>query len=119
MTMDADLATLVLGSVTAASNSASQEAGKQAWQGLVGLVRRARQQPDAVVEPAHAESLAATLIEAAGCDPEFATDLRSWIDSVGQPAGRQALVSNTVGDGAQITGNVVQASVITGPITFR
>jgi hypothetical protein len=40
--MDPAMASLVISSVNAAANSAAQEAGKQAWQGLTALVRRAR-----------------------------------------------------------------------------
>lgn len=111
------MATLVVSSVNAAATSASQEAGKQAWQGLVSLVRRARRQPDAVVVPAHAESLASTLIEAAERDPQIAADLRSWIETVTLLAGSNDSVSNTIRDSAR-TGNIVQARDVSGPITF-
>jgi Tfp pilus assembly protein PilV len=116
--MDAAVATVVLSSVNAAMNSASQEAGKQTWQSLVALVRRARREPDAVVEPVHADSLTATLIEAAGRDPQFAADLCNWIESIARLAGSNDTVNNTVSNGARITGNVVQGRDFSGPITF-
>jgi len=120
-TTDAALANVVLSSVNAAAGAASQEAGNQAWQGLVALVRRAHHKPDAVVELEHAQSLAATLIETAGRDPQFDADLRGWIDLVARMTSGNGsdAVSNTIGDDARITGNVVQARDVTGPITFH
>jgi hypothetical protein len=105
--------------VNTAANAASQEAGKQAWQGLVALVRRARHQPNAEVEPAHIESLAATLVDTARGDPQFAADLRAWFEQVARIAGTSDATSNLITDGARVAGNVVQARDITGPITFH
>lgn len=119
--MEAALAALVLGSVRAAVGSASQEAGKQAWQGLVALIRKARRQPDAVVEPTEteAETLAATLVEAAERDPEFAAELRGWVELVGAIAGGNDNVVNTISEGAHIKGNVIQARDIGGAVTIN
>lgn len=116
--MDAALTTLVLGSVNTAANAASQEAGKRVWQGLAALVRRARRHPTAEIEGASAEDLAATLVEKANQDPQFAADLREWIEQV---AGLSVDgdVTNTVGDNARVAGNIVQARDIAGPVTFR
>ena len=118
--MEAALAALVLGCVKSAVGSASQDAGKQAWQSLVALIRKARRQPDAVVEPTEteAETLATTLVEAAEQDPEFAAELRGWVELVGTIAGGNDNVTNTISDGAHIKGNVVQARDISGSITF-
>lgn len=117
--MDPALTTLVLSSVNTAASAASQEAGKHVWQVLGALVRRARRQPDAVVEPGDAPAVAATLVAAAEGDPGFAAELRSWLELVERLADRIGAVTNTIGDGARITGNVVQARDITGPITFH
>jgi Tfp pilus assembly protein PilV len=110
---------LVLSSVNTAANAASQEAGKQVWQGLVALVRRARRQPEAEVKPAHAEALAATLLEATERDPQFAADLRDWIEQVARFSGASEDTSNAIAGGARVAGNVVQARDISGPVTFR
>jgi Tfp pilus assembly protein PilV len=117
--VDPALATLVLSSVNTAANAASQEAGKQAWQGLVALVRRARRQPDAEVEPAHTEALAATLVTTAGHDTQFAADLRRWIEHVAQLAPRSEDTSNSIAGDARVAGNVVQARDVQGSVTFR
>jgi hypothetical protein len=72
-----------------------------------------------MVEPAHGESITATLVEAAGRDPQFAADLRCWIEMVAQITYINDSVSNAIGDDARVMGNVVQARDVTGPITFR
>lgn len=107
--MDAALASLVLSSVNTAAGAAAQDAGNQAWQSLVTLVRRARHKPDAVVEPAHAQSLADVLVAAAGSDPRFAADLRDWIELVARigDGDNSGTVSNTISGNARITGNVL------------
>lgn len=117
--VDPTLTTLVLSGVKTAANAASQEAGKQVWQGLVALVRRARRQPEAEVEAAHAEALAAMLLETAELDPKFASDLRVWIEQVARFAGASQETSNAIAGGARVAGNVVQARDISGPVTFR
>ena len=113
------LTNLVLSSVNTAANAASQEAGKQLWQGLVALVRRAGRPPEAEVKPSHAEALAATLLETAGHDPQFAADLRSWIEQVVLFGGASEDTSNTIAGSARVAGNVVQARDISGPVTFH
>ena len=117
--MDPVSTTLVVAGVKQAMDSAAGEAGKQAWQGFVGLVRRAFNRPDAVVEPAQAESLAAAVAGAAQLDPALAADVRSWLELVGQLGGHDESVTNTIGDGAQISGSVVQGRDFHGPITFN
>ncbi|MBR7828170.1 hypothetical protein KDK95_17770 [Actinospica sp. MGRD01-02] len=117
--VDPALATLVLSSVNTAANAASQEAGKQLWQGLVALVRRARREPNAEVEPAHAQALAAILVTTASRDPQFAADLRSWIEQAAQLTPTSGDTSNSISGDARVAGNVVQARDISGPVTFR
>jgi len=117
--VDPTLTSLVLSSVNTAANAASQEAGKQVWQSLVALVRKARHQPEAEVESAHAEALAATLLEAAERDPRFAADLRNWIEQVARLGGVRENTSNAIASGARVGGNVVQARDISGPVTFH
>lgn len=107
--MDPAFATLVLASVRRVLDAASDEAGKQAWQGLVALVRRARRQPDAAVERADPERVARTLVEAAGRDPGFAEDLRRWVEE------HSAVVSVIAGTAR----DVVQARDISGGVHFH
>jgi hypothetical protein len=105
------------------------KAGKQAWSALTGLVRRAfggrgRSRPmQAVAElerhpgdPARVEELAGALAAAAELDPEFAADLRRWLDVVEQPAGGET--TNVIGGSAQVHGTVLQTRDIHGSITF-
>ncbi|HET9170090.1 MAG TPA: hypothetical protein VFN97_11665 [Actinospica sp.] len=126
--MDAGLAALVLSSVKAAANSASQEAGKHVWEGLAALIRRARRrsagvmktvEPRETAQPEEAAAVAAALVEEAGRDPRFEADLRAWIELAGELGGGNDAVTNTIGEGARVRGNVVQARDIGGSVTFN
>lgn len=119
--MDPAFAALVLSSVRQAVGSASEEAGRQVWQGLVTLVRRIRHRPEeAEIEPAHPEALTRTLLDAARREPGFEAELRAWLDLArAASATAQGRVTNTIGSGARVTGNVVQARDIDGPVTFH
>ena len=130
--MDPLTAPVVLTALKATLDSASSEAGRQAWHGFAALVQRAFGRNDtggdsssgnelATIDPAHAEPLAAIVVQAAQRDPDFATALRAWLDQANLLAVRieDDTVVNTIGDQAQISGNVVQGRDITGPITFN
>jgi hypothetical protein len=104
------------------------KAGKQAWTALTGLVRRAfggrdRSRPMRAVaelerdpgDPERVEELAGALAAAADLDPEFAADLRGWLDRAEQIGGE---VTNRIGGSAQVHGTVIQARDIHGSITF-
>jgi adenosylhomocysteine nucleosidase len=113
-------APLVAGALKQVLNAASGEAGQEALQGLAALVRRARLQPDAVVEFEHAQALVAVLVDAARRDAQFAAELRTWIESAAHlGADRRGSVSNTISEHALITGPVVQTGDVHGSITVR
>jgi hypothetical protein len=119
--MDPAFAALVLSSVKQAVGSASDDAGHQVWQGLVALVRRIRHRPEqAEIEPAHPEALARTLLDAAQREPGFEAELRAWLHMAkAANTTAEGCVTNTIAPGARVTGNVVQARDIDGPITFH
>lgn len=130
--MDPLTTPVVLTALKAALDSASGEAGRQAWHGFTELVRRAFGRDEtggeggvsadglATIDPAQAESLAATVVQTAQRDPDFASALHSWLEQANLLAVRleNDAVTNTIGDRAKISGNVIQARDITGPVTF-
>ena len=115
--------------------SAAAEAGKSAWSGLVGLVRSAF--PDRVAVAEAAERLApgaepqrptapdqnavidlsAELVGLARGDAGFEGALREWLGRAGSVSVEGGVVTNVIGDGATVRGNVVQARDI-GSISF-
>jgi hypothetical protein len=115
---------LVVAAITAAASSAGNEAGRGVWGALTALSRRlARRdapQPDTRPDddPAQLAALADLLVERARADAEFAADLARWLaDARCLPApGEQ--VHNVISGSAQVSGPVVQAGNISGPITF-
>jgi hypothetical protein len=114
--MDPVSTSLVLAGVKQALDSTAGEAGKEAWQGFVGLVRRAFNRPDAVVEPAQAESLAAAVAGAARLDPALAAEVRGWLELAGRLGGQDSSTTNSMSGVAR---NVVQARDIHGGITLH
>ncbi|TNM29513.1 hypothetical protein [Streptomyces sedi] len=116
--MDLDSA---LALVTAAAGSVATEAGRHAWDSLLSLTRRITGRPEPV-DPADEDSvrvLVGRISDRAEADEEFAHQLRDWarthqtlVDA------RQSQVRNEISGDARITGPVVQAQDITGPITF-
>jgi hypothetical protein len=122
-------APLVLATVKNVLNTASGAAGNQLWEGFVALARRALGRHDAPLDstrldpaqldPAQAEPLAVAVTDAANRDPDLAAALRDWLAQAGQLAAHDESVTNVISDSAQISGNVVQARDISGPITFH
>lgn len=109
--------------VSAAAGSVATEAGRHAWESLLSLTRRitGRAQP-VDVDPADDESvrvLVGRITDRAEADEEFADQLRDWARTH-QPAldARNGVVHNRISGQAQISGPVVQAQNITGPIMF-
>ncbi|KAB8168762.1 hypothetical protein FH609_007435 [Streptomyces sp. 3MP-14] len=107
--------------VTAAAGSVATEAGRHAWESLMSLTRRITGRADPVV-PDDEESvrvLVGEISDRAEADEEFADQLRDWA-ATHQPAldAQRSTVHNKVGGNAQVSGPVIQAQNITGPITF-
>ncbi|RMI46488.1 hypothetical protein [Streptomyces triticirhizae] len=106
--------------VTAAAGSVANEAGRHAWESLLSLTRRitGRADPD----PDDTKSvrvLVGEIRDRAEADKEFADQLRDWARTH-KPAldAQQSTVNNVIAGEAQVTGPVVQAQNITGPVTF-
>jgi hypothetical protein len=132
--MDPLAAPLVLATVKNVLNTASGAAGNQLWEGFVALARRALGRHDAPLDstqldpaqfdpaqfdPAQAEPLAVAVTDAANRDPDLAAALRDWLAQAGRLAVHDESVTNVISDSARISGNVVQARDISGPITFH
>lgn len=114
--------------ITQLASGAAGEAGKAAFTSLVELVRRRfGREPVAVDAEAVAERpksegrglvLAESLDEAQAADPEFAGQLRDWIQD-GRRAADGAGSDNVHNEiSGEVRGSVVQARDITGNITF-
>lgn len=121
--MDIVSASALAGVVSQVLGGAAGEAGKQAWEGLVTLVRRLR--PGTPTETAVAivprddaaiATLTQSLVDAAATDPVFAAALDGWYRQATTIA--TGNVTNTISPNAHITGNVIQARDITGNITL-
>lgn len=137
--MDVDSA-LALAATAAAS--AASEAGRQAWQSLVSLARRATGRgpgeplpadpatgPDDPVpagdDPAAVRTLQLRLVtDQARRDPDFAAQLCQWAARhqaalQGQRVDAEhGQVHNRIGDGARIQGPVIQTGNVTGGINL-
>jgi hypothetical protein len=114
--------------ITGLANGALGEAGKDAWDGLAGLVRKLGHRNADVALPAEADraagtvdvaALAQALALAADRNPEFATALSGWqaetagrLRDVGIDQGTTNVISGTV------HGPAVQARDIRGNISF-
>jgi len=117
--------------------SAAAEAGKSAWSGLVGLVRSAFPEHVAVAEGAERLApgtgtgpnantapdqnavidLSAELVGLARGDAGFQGALSERLGRAGSVSVEGGVVTNVIGDGATVRGNVVQARDI-GSISF-
>jgi hypothetical protein len=120
----AALATTVVPLVSGAAG----EAGKQAWTSLAAFVRARfgreaasvaaaealERQPDS----AHGEELAARLVRLAEQDSEFSEWLNTWFRDVAPLVDQRSSVVNTVSGQARISGGMVQAHTINGPLIF-
>jgi hypothetical protein len=108
------------------------EAGKQAWEALVRLVRRAPRSDRQVVsspgnalldlqerpgDPVRAEALGAALARLAAADPGFAALLQEWWASADHLV-RQADAGSVNTIRGDVRGPAVQARDIHGPISF-
>lgn len=126
--MDAtSAAALVSAAATAAGSGAAGEAGRHAWESLVGLVRRAAGRDRDAVDPEPAADptdeaairvLVGQVVAGLRSDERFGEALRQWADThrtvlrVDSPR-----VSNEVSHGARVTGSVIQISGdVTGDI---
>lgn len=124
-------AALVAAAAAAAGSSAAGEAGRQAWESLVGLVRRAAGRPDGTGEqrpegPADPADLAdpgdeeqvrllcERVVERMRADDAFAEVLLRWsreyrevLGPSGDPADRRG-AANVVSGTARVCGSVLQ-----------
>ncbi|OPF82729.1 hypothetical protein VT50_0206820 [Streptomyces antioxidans] len=130
--MDPMTAGALVTAVNAAVSGAGGEAGRQALESFGALVRRVLRRgggepvgapdPEPVVIPyddgARLRELADLLVERARQDPEFGRDLAAWLRAHGAAAEEPGAVHNRIGGNARITGPVIQAKDINGPISF-
>jgi hypothetical protein len=122
--MDIVSTSALAGVVSQVLGGTAGEAGKQAWDGLVTLVRRLR--PGTGTETALATAVSGdnagiartsqALVDAAAADPVFAAALDGWYRQTVTLVGGD--VTNVISGNARIGGNVIQARDISGPITF-
>ncbi|CDR09528.1 hypothetical protein [Streptomyces iranensis] len=124
----------LVAAVNAAVSGAGGEAGRRALESFGTLVRRVLRwgegepagEPDPDPDPlaipyddgARLRQLADLLVERARRDPEFGRDLAAWMREHGESAGEAGAVHNRIGGNARITGPVIQAKDINGPISF-
>jgi hypothetical protein len=123
--MDIVSTSALAGVVSQVLGGAAGEAGKQAWDNLVTLVRRllpGTSAETALATTAPGDGAAATrtsqaLVDAATADPAFAAALDGWYRQAVTLVGGN--VTNIISGDARISGNVMQARDIHGPITFN
>lgn len=105
--------------------AAAGEAGKNAWNGLLALARRALGRSHCAhgaLEQAEngdvgaAAQAAEQLVARARTDPAVAEALGAWM---AQARANVATVTNVISGEAHIRGNVVQARDVGGSITFN
>lgn len=111
--MDPISLSMLVGLIT---QSAAEEAGRNAWEAFTGLVRRAfgrEQHAEAALEKAEEGDqdstldLAGRLVQSAATDPEIAELLRAWMAEA-QQATPQGSVANTISGQARVSGGAVQ-----------
>lgn len=121
--MDPLTVSAVAGAVNQFLGSVGAAAGKDAWSGLVRLVRTRFPERDEVakaaegltpgsaVEPAPGAviDLSAELVGLAKGDAEFAAGLRAWLDEAARVSVRTGDTVNVVSGNATVHGSVVQA----------
>lgn len=133
--MDSLTASAVAAVLNEVLGSAAAEAGRSAWAGLVKLVRSAfpnradvaeaaerltpgaGSAPNAAPDRNAVTDLSAELIGLARADAGFERALRGWLERPGSDSVEGGVVTNVIGDGASIRGNVVQARDV-GSISF-
>lgn len=130
--MDLASASALTAAVGAAATSAGSEAGRQAWDALVSLARRAVGRSGAVTEgepdedlpadPADGEQvrvLTGRLVALAESDPHLLQELESWARRYDIAlTSDHSSVTNTVSGNARVQGPVIQGRDFQGPITF-
>ncbi|GAA2080847.1 hypothetical protein [Actinomadura alba] len=127
--MDPITTSALVAVLTKVFDGASGEAGRATWSALTTLVRNAfggRSEPAEATgelerqpgDPARIEAVAASLAAQARLDPEFADELRHWLEDAQRPSSAEGDTINVVGGSAEIGGNVVQARDISGGIGF-
>lgn len=135
-------AQMLAGALTKALDAAAGEAGRRGWAALVELIKRRRaarsqsaddraqgsddqaegagDQGQEAVEAPHSASevgrLADWLAAQAEGDPQFARELLDWHKTVITIVSGQGDANNSVS--GTVSGSVVQARDISGPITF-
>lgn len=105
---------------------AADEASTRMLSALKALIRRfpgARREAGAALEQleagagdSDASSLAAALVSAAGEDPQFASELESWVGEA-RAVINVGSVSNS--NAGSVEGSLVQGRDFSGPITFK
>jgi hypothetical protein len=127
--MDPLTVSAVAGVLRQVLGGATAEAGKNAWAGLVKLVRSAFPERAAVAEAAEQLTpgvapdqnavidLSAELVGLARTDAGFEGALREWLGRAGSLSVDGGATTNVIRDGATVHGNVVQARD-TGSISF-
>ncbi len=133
--MDPLTVSAVAGVLHQVLGGASAEAGKNAWAGLVKLVRSAFPERAALAEAAEQLTpgtasnsntvpdqnavidLSAELVGLARTDAGFEGALREWLGRAGSLSVDGGATTNVIRDGATVHGNVVQARD-TGSISF-
>ncbi|MFC4118301.1 hypothetical protein [Nonomuraea zeae] len=126
--MDETALALVSAAITSLVTGATGEVGKGAWTSLVAMVKKTlgkngEEQPTLeLVEAVRTEKrdvieLSEVLVEQAGQDAEFASDLRAWLEDV-KVLAKSDGPTNIVAGSARITGPVIQGRDFSGPISF-
>ncbi|SBW28828.1 hypothetical protein FDG2_6051 [Candidatus Protofrankia californiensis] len=118
-------ASAITATISAILGGAAGEAGRNAWESLATLVRRAfgrGSPPDDIVDHApsdeEVEALARELAARARTDPGFGEALRSWASHMSPPPSDNDRVLNMITGDAYVEGNVVQARDVAGSIVF-
>jgi hypothetical protein len=126
--MDETTLALVTAAITSIITGATGEAGKGAWASLVAMVKKTfgkkgeQEAPLELVGAVKTEErdvieLSEILVERAGQDSEFASELSAWLKDVKDLA-RADGPTNVVAGSARITGPVIQGRDFSGPISF-
>ncbi|MHA3019658.1 hypothetical protein ACXPWS_05230 [Mycobacterium sp. BMJ-28] len=105
-----------------ALTGAATQAGKQSFDGLVGLVKRLRRpgqrelvsRVESQPETVDVEVLARVLRDEAQQDPDFAAELQQWVREQANFSGAVTFNNN-----APVSGNVTQIGNVSGPLTFN
>ncbi|GAB2731057.1 hypothetical protein [Kitasatospora kifunensis] len=136
--MDIVSAGTITEAITAAAGAAGTAAGRQAWEALLTVARRARRRgagESAEIEPASVDpgsepqvrELIATLVEDREDDPTLADDLTAWarrhaaalnVTVTYDNSTDNSTVTNVIKDNARVT-KVIQGRDISGTFNFN